>query len=191
FVLCHPYPPYGGNMYHKVVVKAAELMLEEGFAVIRFNMRGTGKSTGETRDSTDARADLKSVLQWWKIRCPETPLWLGGFSYGAYICLSSLVPRVPGSFPSRFPVQGVLAIAYPASIPEYRLNMLPEVKMAYIHGTEDELIPPSALKRYLQSQLSEHAVQWVEGANHFFDGRLKELQEAVKQGLIILCCAGG
>jgi alpha/beta superfamily hydrolase len=191
FVLCHPYPPYGGNMYHKVVVKTAELLMDAGFAVLRFNMRGTGKSTGESGDSGDARSDLKGVLQWLKQRCPGTPLWLGGFSYGAYICLSALVPRVPGSFPGLFPVEGVLAIAYPASIAEYRLNVLPEVKMAYIHGMEDELIPASALKQYIHSQLAGLEVQWVPGANHFFDGKLKELQEAVNRGLIDLGCIRG
>jgi alpha/beta superfamily hydrolase len=183
FVLSHPYPPYGGNMYHKVVVKTAELLLDKGFMVLRFNMRGTGKSSGEMPDGPAAREDLQSVLSWTEERCPHLPLRLGGFSFGAYVSLSALVPRVPGAFPGRFPVQGVIAIAYPASIAEYRLKNLPEVKLAFIHGMEDELIPASSLKHYLDSQHTEYDLQWVPGANHFFDGSLEELQASVEQGL--------
>lgn len=183
FVLCHPFPLYGGNMYHKVLVKTTETLLEEGYGVIRFNMRGTGKSTGENPDDFGARTDLEAVLGRVSEEKSTGALWLGGYSYGAYVALSALVERVPGSFPGRFPVEGVMALAYPASMPEYRLNTLPDHTVGFIHGTEDELIPMATMKSFLSSQIPARKIYWVEGANHNFDGRMGELQEAVRSCL--------
>ena len=180
FVLCHPYPIYGGDMFHKVLVKLADLLLSEGFFVMRYNMRGTGRSTGEHTDTYGSREDLGMVLDWISKKEPSLPLFLAGYSYGAYIALSALTPGPAGAFPGRFPVKGVIAVAYPAGMPEYVLENLPDVECTCIHGTEDELIPPDQLKRFIRSRSPGVKTRWIEGANHFFDGRLTELQEAFK-----------
>ena len=180
FVLCHPYPLYGGNMYHKVLVKVDETLLEEGYGVVRFNFRGVGKSTGNFPDGFGARADLDAVLNWLSGRDDMGTMQLGGYSYGAYVALSALAERVPGAFPVLYPVTGVMALAYPASMPEYRMMTLPDVKVVFIHGTNDELIPAATVKSYLSSQVPLRKILWVEDANHNFDGKLQELQGTIR-----------
>jgi len=176
-------------MYHKVLVKLADLLLDERFAVVRFNTRGTGKSTGpEMDDGRGAREDLETVFQWVVSALPDTELWAAGYSFGAYVALSSLVPGVQGGFPGRFPVKGVVAVAYPAGMPSYILKELPETKTVFIHGTEDSLIPSSTLKSYLKKHPTGYAIQWVAGANHFFDGKLDDLKVAARSGLKAMGC---
>ncbi len=186
FVLCHPYPAFGGNMYHKVLVKLAETFLEEGQAVLRFNFKETGNATGEEVDPIGARHDLAQAVQWVRSFNPGRTVRVAGYSYGAFVGLSALRPKLAGSFQDGATVDGVMAIAYPANMPEYRLDFLPDVKLGFIHGTEDALVPVSALKNYLRSQRTDIGVHWVEGANHFFDGKLEALQSAARDCLVSL-----
>lgn len=179
FVLCHPYPPLGGDMFQKVVIKTSEALEARGFATLRFNFRGVGRSTGVEADPIAAREDLEAAAAWVQARSPELPLWLGGYSYGAFIALSSQVPRLAGAFAGRRPVRGVLALAFPAGMDPFRLDFLPDLPVALVHGTDDLLASAHALRRYLSTQRPDVKVQWVEGANHFFDGRLDRLKEAV------------
>ena len=185
FVLCHPYPPFGGDMYHKVVVKTAEALGEEGFDVLRFNFRGVGRSTGGGGMEVNpigSREDLERAAAWARERLPDLPLWVGGYSYGAFIALSSQVPRLAGAFRGRGAVRGVLAVAYPAGMEAFRLDHLPDLPLALVHGTDDLLASAHGLRRYLETQRTGLAVHWVEGANHFFDGKLDRLKEAVRAG---------
>ena len=46
-VLCHPHPVYGGTMDNRVVYRAAKAAREAGYAALRFNFRGVGRSTGQ------------------------------------------------------------------------------------------------------------------------------------------------
>jgi len=45
-VVCHPHPQYGGTMHNKVVFRAGRALQNLGMAVLCFNFRGVGKSTG-------------------------------------------------------------------------------------------------------------------------------------------------
>jgi alpha/beta superfamily hydrolase len=180
WALCHPYPPYGGDMYHKVVVKLAELLTAEGFAALRFNLRGVGRSTGLLSESREACQDLESVLSWLAEKHPKWPRWVAGYSYGAFVALSTLAVRGPDPSVRGAAVEGALAVAYPAGKPEYRLKTLPEIKTCFVHGVEDELIPASTVQGYLASQQPTPKLHLVEGANHFFDGKLGAFQEACR-----------
>jgi alpha/beta superfamily hydrolase len=45
-VLLHPHPQYGGTMHNKVVFTLNQSFLQAGFATLRFNFRGVGRSQG-------------------------------------------------------------------------------------------------------------------------------------------------
>src|SRR2546430_16855550 len=45
-VLCHPHPEYGGSMDNAVVVTVASALVARGFATLRFNFGGGGRSGG-------------------------------------------------------------------------------------------------------------------------------------------------
>src|SRR4051812_34355904 len=61
-VVCHPHPQAGGTMNNNVVYRVAKALEESGSAVMRFNFRGVGRSTGSygggSAEVEDARAAL-------------------------------------------------------------------------------------------------------------------------------------
>ena len=45
-ILCHPHPIGGGSMDVPLIVILAEQLAQAGFAALRFNFRGVGRSSG-------------------------------------------------------------------------------------------------------------------------------------------------
>lgn len=178
FVLCHPYPPYGGDMFNKVMVKLTQWLLDRNYLVLRYNMAGTGRSTGAMQEPNDARSDLETVCRWFGDNRELDALWLAGYSYGAYLALSSQVPGTAGAFVPDTPLKGILAIACPCTVPEFRMERLPEIPLVFVQAREDELIPAHAAADYLRAFRSVRKVAWVEGANHTFNGTMDALLKA-------------
>ncbi|MFH2002124.1 MAG: alpha/beta fold hydrolase, partial [Planctomycetota bacterium] len=179
YVLCHPYPLYGGDMYNKVLVKVAGVLARKKYAVLRYNMRGVGASTGSMAVAGQDRADLSRILQWLLEKKTPGPVRLAGYSYGAYIAMSLLSqPDTPGQPVGISLIRGIITIACPYNLPEFRLNSFPGMPIEIIQGTHDELIPAAALKRSLRELDAVKEPCWVQGADHCFNGKLLELEEA-------------
>ena len=84
-VICHPHPLRGGDMLNNVVRALAEAFAERGFAVLRFNFRGVGSSTGQYAEGIGEQEDAKAALSW-LIAQPGIDvdrLFLAGYSFGA------------------------------------------------------------------------------------------------------------
>ncbi len=86
-VVCHPHPRGGGTMNNNVVYRLAKALVDGGVAVLRFNFRGVGASTGATRRGRRGgrrarRARLPGRAP------PGVPLWMAGFSFGARVGLT-------------------------------------------------------------------------------------------------------
>ena len=62
-VVCHPHPLFGGTMHNKVVYQIARAFQNKGFAVLRFNFRGVGKSIGEHDNGRGEKDDLAAAIQ--------------------------------------------------------------------------------------------------------------------------------
>ena len=86
-VLCHPHPQHGGTMHNKVVTILERSMRELGLRTVRFNFRGVGESEGSFDDGYGETDDLFAVTEWVRRTREDDDLWLGGFSFGAYIAL--------------------------------------------------------------------------------------------------------
>ena len=86
-VICHPHPVHGGTMHNKVVTIMERSLRESGLRTVRFNYRGVGHSEGSYDDGYGETDDLFAVTEWVRRTRPDDDLWLGGFSFGAYISL--------------------------------------------------------------------------------------------------------
>lgn len=170
-VCCHPHPLYGGALTNKVIHTVARAFAARGAAAVRFNFRGVGASQGvhdEGRGETD---DLVTVAAWARARWPGVPLWLGGFSFGAYVALQGAARLAPGL---------LVTVAPPAGRWDFSGIAAPACPWLVVQGSEDELVPAAGVVAWARSLQPAVRIAMLEGATHFFHGRLRELQDTVE-----------
>ena len=174
-VVCHPHPLYGGTMHNKVVYRIARALRRGGAAVLRFNFRGVGRSEGTFAQGIGERDDVRAALDFLQWRFPETPLCLMGFSFGAWVGLTV------GASDSR--VVALVGLGVPVAISD--MSFLREVTKPklFIQGTLDEFGPADQMQAFHASLAEPKQTHWVQGADHFFAGKLEEVQAAVREFL--------
>jgi alpha/beta superfamily hydrolase len=169
--ICHPHPLYGGDMDNPVVTRVAEVAAAAGLATIRFNFRGVGTSTGVHGGGTAEHRDLEAALAHLHSVLPENlPLFVAGYSFGSVV--AAHVAAAGG-------VDALALIAPPIGVGDYRkLPDLPAGLPTLVAvGTEDDYCPPPALER-LRGEQPAATFRVIDGANHFFFGKLYPLGEA-------------
>jgi alpha/beta superfamily hydrolase len=80
-LVAHPHPLQGGTLDNKVVYTLAKTFHGLGYAAVRFNFRGVGRSEGTFDDGTGETADAQAALAHAKTRFGELPVALAGFSF--------------------------------------------------------------------------------------------------------------
>ena len=56
-IVLHPHPQFGGTMNHQIVYQIYYAFVHRGFAAIRFNFRGVGRSQGAFDHGTGELSD--------------------------------------------------------------------------------------------------------------------------------------
>lgn len=167
-VVCHPHPLYGGTMDNRVVYRAAKAAVEAGFAVLRFNFRGVGLSSGQYDQGFGESEDAVAAISWLKEKYPALPLALMGYSFGAWVGL-----RV-GCSDSR--VKAMVALAPPLDLYDFEFLYDNNGPTLYIAGTRDEFCSGENLNQLTRRLPASSIVHPIEGADHFFDGYTEILQ---------------
>jgi alpha/beta superfamily hydrolase len=167
-VLCHPHPLYGGDMDNPVVVRAAEACREVGCATLRLNFRGVGGSSGTHDEGRGERDDVLGAVGLLETEVGGAPLGIVGYSFGAWV--AAAVAEDPR-------LAGLALIAPPLAM--YRLGPLPRPRpLRLVAGSRDPYCPRADLER-LARRLAGARLSIIEGADHFFFGKLYPLGEAV------------
>lgn len=152
-----------------------------GFPVLRFNFRGAGLSQGEHDYGKGEVADVRAALDWLD-REFHLPLVFAGFSFGAAIGLRAAYsdPRVRALIAVGIPVAPVAADTEEPRV--YTFDFLHDcVKpKLFISGARDQFGPRAKLEALVRSVADPKKLVVIEGADHFFEGRLKELREGVE-----------
>jgi len=171
-VICHPHPLYGGDMENPVVVRVAEVGSESGLLTLRFNFRGVGRSTGSHAHGQGEQDDLKAVMSALRSYVPDgRPLGVAGYSFGAWIAA-----RAAGS---AIPMAALCLIAPPLSMLDFGPFGGSDLDILLVAGTRDPYCPQRDLAA-LAEQLPTACVDTVEGADHFFFGKLFPLGETIR-----------
>lgn len=173
-VVCHPHPLYGGTMENKVVTTTARALQEAGIATVRFNFRGVGASAGAFDDGAGETDDALAVADWARARWPAARLTVAGFSFGSFVAF-----RVAGERA----VERLITIAPPVRRFDFARYAVPAVPWLVIQGDRDELVDVTAVLAWARAARPAPAVVVIEGAEHFFHGRLNDLRAAVLGGL--------
>jgi uncharacterized protein len=170
-VFCHPHPLYGGDMDNPVVVRAQEVCAGLGFATLRFNFRGVGGSGGSHGDGVGEQDDARAALDTLAKAVGGAPLALAGYSFGARI--AALVgcqdPRI----------MGLALIGLPLAMYDFGCLNETRIPILMVAGRVDPYCPPAELARLADRLPSVTAVS-IEGADHFFLGKLFPLGQAIE-----------
>jgi len=166
-VACHPHPLYGGTMDNKLTHVLARSMNECGAPCFRFNFRGVGASAGTFDNGRGEAEDLAAVVAEGRRRFPGAALWLGGFSFGAFVALRGAETLAPDK---------LLAIAPPVARFELGSVAHPECDWLLVQGDVDDVVPPEAVLSWAKEQPRQPRLHVLQGAGHFFHGRLHELK---------------
>jgi len=171
-VICHPHPLHGGTMTNKVVHMVARALQEQGLATLRFNFRGVGRSQGQYDEGDGETADALAVIAWGRARWPELSLTLAGFSFGSMVALrAAAVAR---------PVR-VITVAPAVANPGYADIQRPDCPWLILQGEADELVDYRAVQAFTGRFSPPPTLRLFPGVDHFFNGHLPELRDAVLQ----------
>ena len=174
-LLCHPHPLGGGTMHNKVVYHAMKAFHSFGLPVLRFNFRGTGLSEGRHDHGRGEQDDVRAALDWLDQNL-HLPILFAGFSFGSYVGL-----RVACS-DSR--VKGAVALGLPvhAEGRDYSYEFLANCDMPklFISGTRDQFGPKEKVDSTIAAAHPPSEMVWIEAADHFFAGKLDEVQAAIR-----------
>ncbi|MGC2751858.1 MAG: alpha/beta family hydrolase, partial [Candidatus Acidiferrum sp.] len=171
-VVCHPHPLFGGTMHNKVVYQAAKSLDALGLPVLRFNFRGTGLSEGKHDRGDGERGDVRAALDFLAGEFPNTPLLVCGFSFGCWVGL-----RV-GCEDAR--VKLLIGLGAPVNNADFSYLLQCEKPKLFVLGANDVYGAPDKLKRLAASVPGENRVVIVEDADHFFVGKLDQVDRAIQ-----------
>lgn len=173
-VVCHPHPLHAGTMDNKVVCFIARTLNALGIGAVRFNFRGVGNSTGSYDHGHGETQDTLAVAAWVKQHYPHLPLWLSGFSFGAYIALRSA---------SLVPVAQLITVSPPVNFFDFSTLLTPICPLLIIQGTHDEIVPHDEVFAWAKTLKVSPAFVSMPGVDHFFHGRLNALQSVLLTSL--------
>ena len=176
-LVCHPHPMFGGTMHNKVVFHAMKALNGFGFPVLRFNFRGTGLSQGEHDAGRGEVEDVRTALHWLREQF-HLPIIFAGFSFGTAVGLRAACPDpdVAAMISLGTPVAPVDECAYDFSF----LQSCTRPKL-FVSGARDQFGPRAKLEQLVASLPEPKRLVIIEGADHFFAGRLAELRKAIEE----------
>lgn len=175
-LICHPHPMFGGTLHNKVVFHAMKALNSFGFPALRFNFRGTGLSQGEHDHGIGEVDDVRAALDCLD-REFHLPLIFAGFSFGAAIGLRAACPddRVKAVIGLGVPVRPVDERSYDLSF----LTSCVKPKL-FVSGSHDQFGPHAQLEQMVKTASEPKKLVIINGADHFFEGRLHEMRESVE-----------
>jgi uncharacterized protein len=173
-IICHPHPQYGGSMSSKLVPALQRAMVAEGWAALRFNFRGVGRSEGSfdggEREALDALGAVERIRE-----VITEPTAVVGWSFGALVGLNAVA--LDGK------VASYAGVAPPARRALTEKFVLPQIadldrwsaRSLIVCGTKDPFCRPAEADELARQLPPPVRVEVVEGADHFFSEQVDRL----------------
>ncbi len=177
-LILHPHPrpddnpANWGSMNTKVVYVLYHTLIRAGYATLRFNFRGVGKSQGAYDKGEGELADAAAALDWLQGQNPDaSKVVVAGFSFGAWICLQLLMRRPE--------IDRFIAVSPPANMYDFTFLAPCPSSGLIITGDNDKITPEPPI-RSLATKLNKQKditidYRVLQGVDHFYTGRLEDL----------------
>ena len=171
-VLAHPHTQFGGTMHTKAVYQAAKALSRIGCAVLRFNFRGAGASSGSFTDGPGEKDDFRAALDYLQAAYPGVPMWAAGMSFGSWIASSvgAADPRV----------STLIAICPPVARYDFNAVAQSTKHKFFIQGEFDELCFLKDMRAFYARAADPKELVVIDGADHLFDGKVAEVADAIE-----------
>ena len=175
-LILHPHPRAGGHMDNPVAVQLFHLFMKRGFTVLRFNFRGVGRSQGEFDAGIGELADAATALDWLQSTNPAaSQCWVAGYSFGAWVGMQLLMRRPE--------TDGFISVSPPTNAYDFSFLATCPASGLILHGANDSVVPPMEVERVVSKLRTQKGIvidyDLVEGANHFWNDQLKEVETRV------------
>jgi alpha/beta superfamily hydrolase len=180
-VICHPHPAHRGSMHSKVVHTVHRVLDAAGHATLRFNFRGVGRSDGAYSGWDGEVGDVGAAAAFARDRTGRREIWLAGFSFGSWVGAKWALQDGH--------VERFIALGLPVdkAVDHHTFDFLdrPPAPMLIVQGERDQYGGREAVLSICRRLRAQGMVEarFVEGADHFFTGKLTELAAALRQGL--------
>ena len=187
-MILHPHPKAGGTMNNRIAQALYQTFVRRGFATLRFNFRGVGRSEGVFDNGIGELSDAASALDWVQSIHPEAQqTWVAGYSFGALIGMQLLMRRPE--------IKGFISIAPPANMYDFTFLAPCPSSGIIVDGENDEVVPPSAVLKLVEKLKTQRHItihhSTIPGANHFFQNEMDLLMGEVDGYLDMRLANGG
>jgi alpha/beta superfamily hydrolase len=167
-VLSHPHPLMGGDMTNTVVETVAEALSAAGLSTLRFNFRGVGKSGGEYDEGRGEQEDCAAAIAFMHLH-GKPHVILAGYSFGAWVNAAVISKRA---------LPPALLVSPPYKLFTFDLQALRGKIGLIVCGDQDCYCPPEELMTIAAEV--ECGLEFIRGADHFFQGNEEALALSVK-----------
>ena len=175
-LILHPHPKAGGQMNNAVTIQLYRVFMKRGFATLRFNFRGVGKSQGEFDSGIGELADAATALDWLQTTNPTaSQCWVAGYQFGAWIGMQLLMRRPE--------TDGFISVSPPTNVYDFSVLAPCPASGLILHGSTDAVASPLEVERVVAKLRTQKGItiayDLVEGANHYWSDHLPEVEERV------------
>ncbi len=175
-LILHPHPKAGGQMNNAVTLQLYRVFMKRGFATLRFNFRGVGKSQGEFDSGIGELADAATALDWLQTENPTaSQCWVAGYQFGAWIGMQLLMRRPE--------TDGFISVSPPTNVYDFSFLAPCPASGLILHGTADAVASPTEVERVVAKLRTQKGItiayDLVDGANHSWSEHLNEVETRV------------
>ena len=175
-MILHPHPQGGGTMNDRITQALYKSFVRRGFATLRFNFRGVGRSQGVFDNGIGELSDAASALDWIQsIHAEAQTTWIAGFSFGAWIGMQLLMRRPE--------IRGFISIAPPANMYDFAFLAPCPSSGIFVNGSGDEIVTPNSVTKLVEKLRAQRGItihhDEIPRANHFFENELEQMMKSV------------
>ena len=163
-------------MNDRIVQRLYKTFVDRGFATLRFNFRGVGRSQGSFDNGIGELSDAAAALDWVQSIHPEAQTtWIAGFSFGALIGMQLLMRRPE--------IRGFISIAPPANMYDFSFLAPCPASGIIVQGAGDTVVQPGAVQKLVDKLRTQKGItihhDEIPRANHFFEHELDQLMKSL------------